>query len=407
MNRRRWAAVVLVALVALVHLGLMLWVEDLARLGAGAADTSPARIDVAFVRELAQAEPPPVAPVAPRPAPAAPAAAAPVPPAASAPLAGPEPVQAAASSPAEVAAASEAAAQAADRAASAAQGEPNASNALARASEPADSAPAPSTSVAAAAPAPGAPSLPAAAAPSAPAAPAFDWPPSTRLSYNLVGDYRGPVQGKARVEWLRSGNRYQVHLDVRVGADFAPLLSRRMSSDGLLTEDGLKPQRYDEETRVLLREVRRQTILFEPERIVLPRGGVQPLVTGVQDTASQFVQLTWMFTLQPQLLRPGQTVEVPLALARRVDRWVYDVVGEEVLDLPVGPIKAWYLKPRLQSKTNSDLSVETWFAPSLQYLPVRIRIRQDEASFIDLMLERLPQQASASDAPPPRRIVPP
>ena len=406
MNRRRWAAVVLVAVVALVHLGLMLWVEDLARLGAGAADTSPARIDVAFVRELAQAEPPPVAPVAPRPAPAAPAAAAPVPPAASAPLAGPEPVRAAASSPAEVAAASEAAAQAADRAASAAQGEPNASNALARASEPADSAPAPSTSVAAAAPAPGAPSLPAAAAPSAPAAPAFDWPPSTRLSYNLVGDYRGPVQGKARVEWLRSGNRYQVHLDVRVGADFAPLLSRRMSSDGLLTEDGLKPQRYDEETRVLLREVRRQTILFEPERIVLPRGGVQPPVTGVQDTASQFVQLTWMFTLQPQLLRPGQTVEVPLALARRVDRWVYDVVGEEVLDLPVGPIKAWYLKPRLQSKTNSDLSVETWFAPSLQYLPVRIRIRQDEASFIDLMLERLPQQASAPDAPPPRRIVP-
>jgi len=230
------------------------------------------------------------------------------------------------------------------------------------------------------------------------AAPPFEWPPSTRLSYTLVGDYRGPVQGKARVEWLRSGNRYQVHLDVRVGADFAPLMSRRMSSDGLLTEAGLKPLRYDEETRVLLREVRRQTIFFEPERIVLPRGGAQPTVPGVQDTASQFVQLSWMFTLQPQLLRAGQTVELPLALTRRVDRWVYDVVGEEVLDLPVGPVKAWYLKPRLQSKTSSDLAVETWFAPSLQYLPVRIRIRQDEASFIDLTLERLPQQGDASAA---------
>jgi hypothetical protein len=410
MNRRRWAAVALVAVVALVHLVLMLWLEDLARLGAGAADTSPARIDVAFVRELAQAEPPPVAPVAPRPAPAAPAAAAPVAPAASAPSAAeaaPEPVQAAASSPAEGTAGSERAALAADGAASGPQGEPNASNALARAPEPAASAPAASTAVAGAAPVTGASPAPTAAALTAPAAPAFDWPPSTRLSYNLVGDYRGPVQGKARVEWLRSGNRYQVHLDVRVGADFAPLLSRRMSSDGQLTEDGLRPQRYDEETKVLLREVRRQTILFEPERIVLPRGGVQPPVAGVQDTASQFVQLTWMFTLQPQLLRPGQTVEVPLALARRVDRWVYDVVGEEVLNLPVGPVKAWYLKPRTQSKTNSDLSVETWFAPSLQYLPVRIRIRQDEASFIDLTLERLPQQASASDAPPPRRIVVP
>ncbi|MFM8768394.1 MAG: DUF3108 domain-containing protein, partial [Rubrivivax sp.] len=234
-------------------------------------------------------------------------------------------------------------------------------------------------------------------------APTFEWPPSTRLSYTLVGDYRGPVEGKARVEWLRSGSRYQVHLDVRVGADFAPLVSRRMSSDGQLTEAGLKPQRYDEETKVLLREVRRQTIFFEPERIVLPRGGVQPPVAGVQDTASQFVQLTWLFTLQPQLLKAGQTVEVPLALPRRVDRWVYDVVGEEVLELPVGPVKAWYLKPRPQSKTNSDLAVETWFAPSLQYLPVRIRIRQDEASFIDLTLERLPQQGDAAvPGPVPR-----
>jgi hypothetical protein len=286
----------------------------------------------------------------------------------------------------------------------------------AAAATPAPTAESSASSAAATAQAPQA--LPAAPGPAAPPsappsaiapaeASAFEWPPSTRLSYNLVGDYRGPVQGKARVEWLRSGNRYQVHLDVRVGADFAPLLSRRMSSDGVLTEAGLKPQRYDEETKVLLREVRRQTIFFEPERIVLPRGGVQPTVAGVQDTASQFVQLSWMFTLQPQLLRTGQTVEVPLALARRVDRWVYDVVGEEVLDLPVGPIKAWYLKPRLQSKTNSDLSVETWFAPTLQYLPVRIRIRQDEASYIDLTLERLPQQASASEAPPPRRIVPP
>ena len=42
---------------------------------------------------------------------------------------------------------------------------------------------------------------------------------------------------------------------------------------------------------------------------------------------------------------------------------------------------------------------EAWFAPSLQYLPVRLLIRQDEATYIDLMLERLPQQALAA-APP-------
>jgi hypothetical protein len=409
LTSRQWKPAAVVAAVTVAHLWLMSQMEDLARLGSGAADTSPARIDVAFVRELAQAEPPPVAAVrAPPAAQAEPApVAAPAPlPAASAPLeAAPvlEAAQLAAASetepklepkPEPVAPQSEAAAAAAP----APTAESSASSAAATAQAP---------QALSAAPGPAAPPSALLSANAPAEASAFEWPPSTRLSYNLVGDYRGPVQGKARVEWLRSGNRYQVHLDVRVGADFAPLLSRRMSSDGVLTEAGLKPQRYDEETKVLLREVRRQTIFFEPERIVLPRGGVQPTVAGVQDTASQFVQLSWMFTLQPQLLRTGQTVEVPLALARRVDRWVYDVVGEEVLDLPVGPIKAWYLKPRLQSKTNSDLSVETWFAPTLQYLPVRIRIRQDEVSYIDLTLERLPQQASASEAPPPRRIVPP
>ena len=398
------------AVVTLVHLGLALMLEDLMRLGSGAADTSPARIDVAFVRELAPAEPPPVAPVpAPAPAPAL-AAASPPAGAASAPesaaeTTAPAPAVAAASAPEAADAAQSPATPgggtlaslpptppvpAADAAASAAgqvQGQMPAGPAL----------PSPQQPTASAAVSP--PSTPLSAPPSASSsAPSFEWPPSTRLSYTLVGDYRGPVQGKARVEWLRSGNRYQVHLDVRVGADFAPLMSRRMSSDGLLTEAGLKPLRYDEETRVLLREVRRQTIFFEPERIVLPRGGAQPPVPGVQDTASQFVQLSWLFTLQPQLLRAGQTVEVPLALTRRVDRWVYDVVGEELLELPVGPVKAWYLKPRLQSKTSSDLAVETWFAPSLQYLPVRIRIRQDEASFIDLTLERLPQQGDAAPA---------
>ena len=382
MSRRRWWAVALVLAVTLLHLWLMTWVEDLARLGAGAADTSPARIDVAFVRELAQAEPPPVAPA--RPLAVVPSLAAATPAqAASAPRLEPEVSSAAVEPPAgraEVA-------QSPDLAASAAAASATVAEAQRLASGAASAVPLTSPTASSTSPA---------VAQAAPATPAFEWPPSTRLSYTLVGDYRGPVQGKARVEWLRSGNRYQVHLDVRVGADFAPLLSRRMSSDGLLTEAGLKPQRYDEETKVLLREVRRQTIFFEAERIVLPRGGVQPPVAGVQDTASQFVQLSWMFTLQPQLLRAGQTVEVPLALARRVDRWVYDVVGEEVLDLPVGPVKAWYLKPRLQSKTSSDLSVETWFAPSLQYLPVRIRIRQDEASFIDLTLERLPQQGDAA-----------
>jgi hypothetical protein len=34
-----------------------------------------------------------------------------------------------------------------------------------------------------------------------------------------------------------------------------------------------------------------------------------------------------------------------------------------------------------------------WVAPSLQYLPVRIVIKQDAETYVDMQLNRLPEQA--------------
>jgi hypothetical protein len=360
-SRRRLAVLALVGAVTLVHLWVAEHMAEASRLGAGNADSTPRRIDVAFVQELAPAAPPAAAPPRERRA-ARPAAIAPAKPASAPPPPLPvEPLE-----PAPV--------------------EPPATAASAPAPEVVASAVPEEPPVAAAAAAP-------ASAASAP--PAFEWPPSTRLSYTLTGNYRGPVEGSAQVEWLRRSGRYQVHLDVVVGPSFAPLVSRRMSSDGEITEQGLKPQRYDEETKVALRDPRRQSIAFEEGRIVLPGDRVRPTIAGVQDSASQFVQLTWLFTTQPQKLRPGEWIEVPLALPRHVDLWRYEVVGEEALTTPAGVIATFYVRPRRENRTGNDLLVEAWFAPSLQYLPVRIRIRQDAETSVDLLLDSLPKQEQA------------
>jgi len=356
--RRSAAAVLLLLVIVWLHFLLAGQLPE-SRLGSGAADSRPKRMDISFVRELAQAAPPAVAP---RMLPAAPRrsvpVAAPVASAASAPMPQREPT------PAEAPA-----------------------QAMAEPAEPA--APAASAAqVAEAAPATPAPPEPAASAAF------FEWPPSTRLSYRLTGNYRGPVEGQASVEWLRTGGRYQVLLEISVGPSFAPLLTRRLSSDGELTAEGLRPRRYDEETRVALREPRRQTIFFEDELVRLPGGKVLPLPPGVQDTASQFVQLTWMFTTRPELLEPGRSVELPLALPRYLDRWLYEVLERETLDTPVGPIETVHVKPRREPRPGVELTAEVWVAPSLQYLPVRIVIRQDAETWVDLRVTRLPQQAA-------------
>jgi hypothetical protein len=242
----------------------------------------------------------------------------------------------------------------------------------------------------AAEPAEPAPAAPAAQA-SAPAA--FEWPPSTRLSYRLTGNYRGPVEGQAQVEWLRSGTRYQVHMEVSIGPFFAPLMSRRVASEGEITPDGLRPSRYDEETRIVLREPRRLVIFLDADRVRLPGGSELRRPAGVQDSASQFVQLTWLFTTRPALLQPGVAIALPLALPRRVQDWVYEVQEPELLSTPAGEVLALHVKPRREAVRSGDLAAEMWVAPSLQYLPVRMVIRQDADNYLELMIERLPLQA--------------
>jgi Protein of unknown function (DUF3108) len=357
-----WAALVLAVI------GVHLWLAESVledQLGAGAARQSPRRIEVSFVRELQQREA-----------------------SLQAPAAVPRPVAAARSvAPAQ--------------AASAPLPVPNVPDVpqvpelpLLRAEPP----PAVAVEVAAD-PEPLRAAEAAASAASAPAL-AFEWPASTRLSYQLNGYYRGPVDGQARVEWLRSGGRYQVHLDVSIGPSFAPLVTRRMSSDGELSENGLRPRRYDEETKVPLRAPRGNTIYFDDERVRLPAGTEVPLPIGVQDTASQFVQMTWLFTTQPGLLEPGRSVDVPLALPRRVSVWTYDVVERETLETPFGPVATVHVKPRREAGAGGDLTAEMWIAPSLQYLPVRILIRQDKENYADLLIQRLPQQAAPAPLTP-------
>lgn len=231
--------------------------------------------------------------------------------------------------------------------------------------------------------------------------PPFEWPPSTRLRYHLTGQYRGDIEGQAQVEWHRDGDRYAVRLDIRVGVAIAPLMSRRMASEGRLTSAGLVPERYDERTRVGLREPREATMRLGPDGVRLADGRWVSAPAGVQDTASQFIQLAYRFSTEAGLLEAGRTVDLPLALPRRVDGWVYDVIGPEWLDTPFGRLEAVHLRPRPVPRAGEVLTAEIWFAPRLRHLPVRIRIQQGPEVFVDLMIDRLPDLLAPVLAPAP------
>jgi hypothetical protein len=219
------------------------------------------------------------------------------------------------------------------------------------------------------------------------------WPVSTRLRYQLSGWYRGEVSGRAQVEWLREGRRYQVHLEVQIGPSFAPLVRRRMSSEGQIGPDGLVPQRYEQETWQIIGRTRRADMVFGAEQVQMASGQRLPRPLDVQDTASQFVQMVFLLTRRPELAQAGQSVDFALALPHRIDRWTYDMVGPATLDTPVGRVQTVHVRPRRRAG-GGDMTVQMWLAPSLQMLPARIRIEQDEDTWADLLLLQAPEQAA-------------
>ena len=209
------------------------------------------------------------------------------------------------------------------------------------------------------------------------------WPSDTRLTYKLGGNYRGELHGSARVLWQREGTRYHTAVEMSAGL----LASLSFTSQGDITDGGLRPEVYEENVRGRRRGVRlgEDVRLNNGDRIARPE--------AVQDTASQFVELGHRFSTGQVKLVPGAQVNFSMARPGGIDEWTYDVIGEETLHLPrLGPVPTLHLKPRPLSKPRGPISAEIWYAPSLQYLPVRIRITQGNDNYIDLMVDTIEQR---------------
>lgn len=234
------------------------------------------------------------------------------------------------------------------------------------------------------------------------APPPFEWPLATRVTFKVEGYLRGPIYGNAMVEWVRRDMRYQVHIDASVGPSFAPIGSQRWTSEGRITPQGLAPQRFESINRLLIRTAPPRTITFTDTDVTLPDGKqVEPL-PGVQDPASHYIQLAYQLMLDPAQLKVGSRIEMPLAWTRRQSIVIYDIEAQETLATPLGRVDTFRLRPRPLPDQKAELLAELWIAPGLQYLPVRMLIRQGAQNYLDMKMDRAPQQAvgaAAADAP--------
>lgn len=217
--------------------------------------------------------------------------------------------------------------------------------------------------------------------------PAIKLPPSARLQFQAKGSAKGfQYSAKAQLSFKTDGQRYQAEQEVSAFL----MGSRSQTSSGQITPHGLAPQRFVDKAR----KERSAELDASAGRIRYSDGDEpQAVSAGVQDRLSIFLQLSSMVAANPERYAPGSTVAINVTSARSTEVWTFVVDAKETLDLPAGPTEA--LRLTRQPRKDQDQTAHLWLAPSLQYLPVRIRLSQSNGDFADLQL-----QAATVDSPP-------
>ena len=234
-------------------------------------------------------------------------------------------------------------------------------------------------------PPPAATEPPVAAETPQPATLALAIPGSVRLKYTLTGEAKQQTyHAMGELLWLQDGKTY----DARLEYSAFLIGSRTRTSTGQITGRGLEPTRFSDKWRK-----RDLAAHFERDKDRVSFSAntpAAPLLPDAQDQLSVLLQIASMVAGDPARYGAGSTLTLPVIGPRDADTWAFTLHGEERLYLPLG--ETLTVKLTRNPRREFDQKVEAWLAPSLAYMPVRLRITQPNGDFVD-------QQLRAVDTP--------
>ena len=206
-------------------------------------------------------------------------------------------------------------------------------------------------------------------------------PPPQRLEFDVVGQAKKfQYRASAELLWQHDGQHYQARQEIKV----LFLGSRTQSSQGNITAQGLQPLQFIDRSR------REQTAQFDHGagmvRFNHPDTPAEPLLPGMQDRLSVFIQLGALLAAAPERYPQGSQIQMATVGGRSADRWTFRIEGPETLNLPDGPLSTLKLQRLPRDAQDEEQQAQLWLAPSLAYLPARIRLTQNQGDFVDLQL---------------------
>lgn len=203
----------------------------------------------------------------------------------------------------------------------------------------------------------------------------FSFPPSIHLKYKTNGEVKGfAYYVNGDLQWKQDGKTYSARLEV---SHFL-LGSRVQTSRGELGATGLEPIRFGDKVRS------ERAAHFERSKGKVSFSANTPdapLVPGTQDQLSTLLQLGAMLGGSPASFPEGTLVPFESVGPESVESWVFKVGPQEKLTLPGGQVSA--IKLVREAVGDYGTRGEVWLAPSMGYLPVRIRLIESNGNFVD------------------------
>ena len=209
---------------------------------------------------------------------------------------------------------------------------------------------------------------------------AFKAPDSALLKYQVQGQAKGfNYWASAELNWQHDGKSYDARLEVSAFM----LGSRVQMSKGTLGTEGIMPTRFSDKTRSEL------AAHFQRDKGIISFSANSPdapLLKGAQDRLSVVLQLSSLLAADPMRFPMGTMLSFQTVSQREAEVWQFLVEKEELLQLPFGDMGA--IKLNRQPRREFDQRIEIWFAPTLGYLPVRLRITNANGDFVDQLLSK-------------------
>jgi uncharacterized protein DUF3108 len=155
----------------------------------------------------------------------------------------------------------------------------------------------------------------------------------------------------------------------------------KQQSEGVVTDQGLKPYRYTYQYGNNADKLQHAEFDWRAGKLTLQydkKTKTQPLTAGTQDLLS--------FMYQFMFVPPLAQMELSITNGKKLDSYTYAFDGEETLSTKMGELRTLHIS---RTRGDSDEKTELWLAGDYYNLPVKIRQTGKDGSVIEQIATRI------------------